>query len=202
MADNGRHDAKTRILDAAFAIIEEVGEAGLRFVDVAERAQVVLSLITRHYGTREDLIAAVHARRFAGLVAQDVAVLAGLVGAQDAGQVATIASALTRDVVAADRADSRLARVASVGAISGRPELTETIRKEATFLVDRLTETVQALQADGMITEALDARALAVFIQAYSFGMVLADLDVTPPAREAIAQVIERVIGVFLTTDV
>lgn len=198
MAEDGSPDARTRILDAASAIVEESGEAALRFVDVAERAGVVLSLITRHYGTRENLVAAVQARRFAGLVAEDVAVLAGLVGSGSTAEITTVTGALTREVVAEERAERRLARVSSIGSIHGRPELTETIRGEATRLLDGLTETVRSLQAEGMVTDAVDARALAMFVQAYSLGMVLSDLDTTPPSREDIARVIEVAIGAFL----
>jgi AcrR family transcriptional regulator len=198
MSDDDRPDARTRILDAAFAIVEESGEAALRFVDVAERAGVVLSLITRHYGTREGLVAAVQARRFVGLVAEDAEVLAGLVGAGSTAEITTVTGALTREVVAAERAERRLARVSSIGSIHGRPELTGTIRGEATRLLDGLTETLRALQAEGRITDAVDARALAMFVQAYSLGMVLSDLDTTPPSREDIAGVIEVAIGAFL----
>jgi len=198
MSAEGRPDARTRIGDAAFAIVEESGEAALRFVDVAERAGVVLSLITRHYGTRENLVAAVQARRFAGLVAEDVAVLAALVGSGNAGEVTAVTGALTREVVAEERAERRLARVSSIGAIHGRPELTETIRGEATSLLDGLTDTVRSLQAEGIVTDAVDARALAMFVQAYSLGMVLSDLDLSPPPREEIARVIEVAIGAFL----
>jgi hypothetical protein len=44
----------------------------------------------------------------------------------------------------------------------------------------------------------VDARALAMFVQAYSLGMVLSDLDLRPPSREDIAGVIEVAIGAFL----
>ena len=120
MSDDERPDARTRILDAAFAIVEESSEAALRFVDVAERAGVVLSLITRHFGTREGLVAAVQARRFAGLVAEDAEVLAGLVGARSISEVTTVTSALTREVVAAERAERRLARVSSCSGVVHR----------------------------------------------------------------------------------
>ena len=201
MAADGRPDARTRILDAAFAIVEESGEAALRFVDVAERADVVLSLITRHYGTREGLVAAVQARRFAGLVAEDIQVLAGLVGSGGAGgsgDVVAVTGALTREVIAVERAERRLARVSSIGATHGRPELTATIAVEASRLLDRLTETVAALQSEGVITTGVAPRALATFVQAYSLGMVLSDFDMSPASREDIAQVIERAIGAFL----
>ena len=101
-------------------------------------------------------------------------------------------------MVAAERAPGRLARVSTIGAIHGRPELAATIEAEATRLLDRLTETVSALQADGMVTDAVDARALATFVQAYSLGMVLADLDTAPPSRDELVAVVELAVRAFL----
>ncbi len=53
-------------------------------------------------------------------------------------------------------------------------------------------------QANGLLDPTVDARALATFVQAYALGMIVADLDETPPPREAIAAVIERAIDAFL----
>jgi AcrR family transcriptional regulator len=198
VSDDERPHAKDRILDAAYDIVTSSGEAALRFVDVAQRAGVALSVITRHFGTRERLVAAVHARRFAGLVAEDIEVLANLVGSGSAVEVTQVAGRLTREVVAAERAPGRLARVSSIGAIHGRPELTASIEAEATRLLDGLTDTVRALQAEGMVNAAVDPRALATFVQAYSLGMVLSDLDRSPPARDEIAKVVEIAVAAFL----
>jgi AcrR family transcriptional regulator len=198
VSEDERPHAKDRILDAAYDIVTTSGEAALRFVDVAERAGVALSVITRHFGTRERLVAAVHVRRFAGLVAEDVAVVTNLVGSGSAVEVAQVIGRLTREVVAAERAPARLARVSSIGAIHGRPELTASIEAEATRLLDGLSETISALQAEGLITAGVDPRALATFVQAYSLGMVLTDLDRSPPARHEIAKVVEVAVAAFL----
>jgi len=193
-----RRDGRSRILDAAFAIVDASGETALRFVDVAEQAGVALSVITHHFGTREGLLAAVHARRFAGLVAEDVAQIAVLVGVSTREHILAAANVLTRQVVAEGRAPGRLARVSSIGATHGRPDLAAIIAEEATRLVDRLTEAVRGLQADGFVVDDVDPRAFATFLQAYTLGMVLADLDTSPPPRAAIADVVERAIGAFL----
>jgi hypothetical protein len=89
--------------------------------------------------------------------------------------------------------------VSSIGATHGRPELSDVIAEEATRLLDRLTEAVAGLQTDGLLADDVDPRAFATFLQAYTLGMILADLDTTPPPRGAIVEVVERAIGAFLT---
>ena len=199
MERDERSDGRSRILDAAYAIVESSGEAALRFVDVAETAGVALSVITHHFGTREGLVAAVHARRFAGIVAEDVAQIAVLVGASTREDITAAVTRITQAVLAKDRAAGRLARVSSIGATHGRPELSDVIAEEATRLLDRLAEAVAGLQTDGLLADDVDPRAFATFLQAYTLGMILADLDTTPPARGAIVEVVERAIGAFLT---
>ena len=198
MSPEDRTDGRSRILEAAFAIVEESGEAALRFADVAEQAGVALSVITHHFGTREGLLAAVHSRRFAGLVERDVARVSGLTGVISREEVSVAVARLTREVVAASRAPGRLARVSSIGATHGRPELSEAIAEEATRLIERLTEVLRDLQASGFMVDDVDPRAFAIFIQAYSIGMVLADLDTSPPSRDAIGEVVERAVRAFL----
>lgn len=193
-----QRDGRTRILDAAFEIVVSSGEAALRFVEVAEQAGVALSVITHHFRTREGLVAAVHARRFAGIVAEDVAKISKLVGASTQKDIAAAVTRLTKEVVDRNRAERRLARVSSIGATHGRPELAAVIAEEATGLLDSLDEAVRGLQADGIVDGGIDARAFATFLQAYTLGMVLADLDTSPPPREEIVHIIERAIGAFL----
>jgi AcrR family transcriptional regulator len=95
MGSDERPDGRSRILDAAHAIVDSSGEAALRFADVAETAGVALSVITHHFGTREGLVAAVHARRFAGLVAEDVGQIAVLVGVSTSEDITAAVTRIT-----------------------------------------------------------------------------------------------------------
>ena len=76
----------------------------------------------------------------------------------------------------------------------GRADARTRIRGAAFAIVEE--SGAVALQAEGRVTDAVDARALAMFVQAYSLGMALSDL--TAPSREDIARVIGVAIGAFL----
>jgi AcrR family transcriptional regulator len=191
---------RERILAAAMETLDRDGEAALRFTDIAERAEVVVSVVAHHFGSREGLVTALHAQRYAGLAAADQAALQQLAEtAVDRSELAAGIAAITASVVDRARADVRLVRTVSIGATHGRDELRERIRDTATELLDALTTTVVMAQEHGLLHADVDPRALAIFIQAYALGMIVADLDRTPPCREAIAAVIQRALDGFLT---
>jgi AcrR family transcriptional regulator len=197
-ANSDKPGGRERIFAAALETLERDGEAALRFTDIAERAGVALSVITHHFATREGLVAALHAHRYAGLVESDLEILRGLVQTvRDRAGAAAGIEAVTRGIVDVARADVRLARIVSIGAIHGRPDLAETVRRTATELLDALTEIIIASQRNGQLDPTVDARALATFLQAYAVGMVVADLDDAPVPRERILAVITRALSVF-----
>jgi AcrR family transcriptional regulator len=196
--DPDKPGGRERIFAAALETLERDGEAALRFTDIAERAGVALSVITHHFATREGLVAALHAHRYAGLVESDLEVLRGLVATvRDRAGAAAGIEAVTRAIVDVARADVRLARIVSIGATHGRPDLAATVRRTATELLDALTDIIIASQRNGQLDPKVDARALATFLQAYAVGMVVADLDEEPVPRERILAVITRALSVF-----
>jgi AcrR family transcriptional regulator len=193
MAGTDRAGGRERILVAALETLETDGEAAVRFVDVAQRAGVAISVITHHFGSREGLIEELHAHRYHGLNATDVAALTDLTrSAKDRESYVAGLSAITRQVVDAARYEARLTRIVSIGAAHGRPELLARVRQEATAMLDQLTALFIAGQARGFFDRTIEPRAVATFVHAYAVGMIVADLDEQPADRADITTVIDR----------
>ena len=191
---------RERILAAARDILDAEGEAALKFSAIAERADVAASAITHHFGTREGLLATLHAERFAGLTQPDIDASRQLArGAADREQLQAGMAAITDAMIDQGRASVRLARVMSIGATHGRPGLEAAVRRTATELLDGLEMAIVTGQAKGLFDRTVDARAYATFVQAYALGMIVADLDETPADREAVARLIDRLNRTLLT---
>ena len=191
---------RERIIAAAMATLEERGEAALRFADIAEAADVALSVITHHFGPREGLIAELHARRFASISAREHEALQRLVeSATTKSEFAAGVAAITAATFDDSRSADRFARVVSIGAMHGRPDLAVAIREEATAMIDRLTRVIVTGQHRGLVATDVDPRALATFIRAYALGMVERYLDERPTSKEAVVDVVLRAVGVFMT---
>ena len=187
--------ARERILRAAVDIIAAEGEAALRLADVAAAAGVALSLTTHYFRTRDHLVAEALAERFAGLVRDDLRRIARLVREGDGGAFRAGLSRLTADVLDRRRATQRLARIAAVGGALGRPDLAERLGDETAALLDELAVVIRSAQEAGLVRDDLDPRALATFLQAYSLGMVVADLDARPSDRTDVQAVIDLFMG-------
>ena len=191
---------RQRILEAAMAAIEAEGEAGLRILEIAAEAEVAQGLISHHFGSRDGLVVAAQRERFAGQIEKDRERLMRLIGAKPTRtQFIEGIAKLTRDVVGRARRDARLNRAAMLGAAHGRPEYREALGPIVAGLIDGLTHAVSHAQAAGYVQKDLDPRAVATFIQAYAFGIVLSDLDERRVPESALAEVIERALAGILT---
>ena len=191
---------RQRILEAAMAAIEAEGEAGLRILEIAAEAEVAQGLISHHFGSRDGLVVAAQRERFAGQIEKDRERLMRLIGSNPTrAQFVEGIAKLTRDVVRRARRDARLDRAAMVGAAHGRPEYREALGPIVAGLIDGLTHAVSHAQAAGHVQKDLDPRAVATFIQAYAFGIVLSDLDERRVPESALAEVIERALAGILT---
>jgi AcrR family transcriptional regulator len=187
--------ARERILRAAVDIIAAEGEAALRLADVAAAAGVALSLTTHYFRTRDHLVAEALAERFAGLVRDDLRRIARLVREGDGGAFRDGLTRLTADVLDRRRSTQRLARIAVVGGAHGRPDLSQRLGEETAALLDELAVVIRSAQESGLVRADLDPRALATFLQAYSLGMVVADLDARPSDRADVQAVIDVFMG-------
>lgn len=186
---------RERILAAALEIMESQSEAAIRFSDVAARAGVTPGVITYHFGTREQLVAEVHAHRFSGAVLADLFTMRALLDTtEDLEGFFVGVAQLTGAVVDATRAEQRMLRIVSIAATHGREDLTERIRARATELLDGFAELIADAQARGFLDPTLDPRAIATFVQAYALGITVLDLDQTPVSRGELADLVHRLL--------
>jgi AcrR family transcriptional regulator len=187
-----------RLLEAAIAVLDEHGAAALRLTDIAARAGVSFGLIGHHFGNREGLVAAAQRARLEGMLKTDIGQLAELTApAAGAADVERGLRALSAELVDGSRTDARFGRVAALATAHGQPEARGLIAEVTAELLDRMEGLIQVLQARGIVRRDLDARAIATFAQAYGLGMVLSDLDPTPPTPDAMVAVIMTALTSF-----
>jgi AcrR family transcriptional regulator len=191
-----------RLLEAAVTVLDEHGASALRLTDIAARAGVSFGLIGHHFGNREGLVAAAQRARLEGMLQADIEQLgqltapaAGLADVQQGLRV------LSKELVDGSRTEARFGRVAALATAHGQPEARELISEVTAALLDRMTGLIEVLQARGIVRRDLDARAIATFAQAYGLGMVLSDLDPTPPDSEALVAVIMTALSSFLDVE-
>jgi len=186
--------ARDTILALAVEMIDADGEAALRMADIAERAGVAVALISHHFGSREGLVSEAQLFRFRRQPFLDAArIEAAVMAIDDVDSFRGLLHELTRDVVGLQRSVLRMERVTEIAATHGRPELRGKLMDANREVTDSIQHAVALAQRVGFVRRDLDARALALFVQAYAMGFVLADLDPNRPDDEALATVIDAV---------
>ncbi len=197
-----------RILDAAKALIEEHGEAGLRMNDLVDQSGTTVGSIYHFYGSREGVIEAVRAEQFRQVLAtngtqRDVQELVDALNAvQDRGELVGLATTFLTRFFTDQAAEELWQTFEIIGSARLRPGLRQAVIDVQTRLNSDYAQVIAVLQEKGLIRSELDARTLAVFIQAFVVGRLLGLMDEAEPlTKEKWAVVVQHFLGSILAPE-
>ena len=195
-----RPDGRERLLRAAVRHLETHGEAELRVTEIAEEADVAIGLIRHHFGSRDGLVAAAQIRRIEGATREDVASARAVIStAGSTDDLLARIDGLTRAVIDRTRAEVRLSRFAAIATAHGRPEAREAIGGALGDLLDELAGLIREAQEKDLARSDLEPRAIATFIQSYSLGLIVHDLNADRVEADALVAVIGTALRAVLT---
>jgi len=187
----GKHPTEQKILDEAIRIIDERGEAGVRIQDIQIACEVTPPSIYHFFGSREGLVCEAQAARLYRSFAEMDGALDGILSNIDSrdGLRDGIAEYI-RTIFDTSRSVERLRRVATIGSVEGRPELSRRFNEVIEGYVTERVGRLSALQERGYVAADLDLSAFTYWIMALIFGRTLIELGSSPepqPAWDAIA---------------
>ena len=193
---------RDRVLEVALEQLERGGEAAVRIDEINDRSGVSIGSIYHHFGDRDGVIAAAQLRRFSRYAEVEIASLADVVReARDRGQFRRALLQLARGSHSALRTAERWGRIAVMASTVGREELREDVAHLQTRLTDGFQAHVAQGQARGFFRDDLDARAIAAFVEAWTVGLALNDLDERGVSESAWLAVVGVAIDALLTAD-
>lgn len=171
-------DTRERVLAVALEQLERGGEAAVRIDEINQRSGVSIGSLYHHFGDRDGVIAAAQLRRFSRYVEAEIASLSDVVReARDRDQFRRALLSLAKGSHTALRHSVRWGRIAVMASTVGREDLRDDIAHLQTRLTDGFQAHVAQGQARGFFRGDLDARAIAAFVEAWSLGLALNDLD-------------------------
>ena len=184
-------DTRERVLVVVVEQLEAGGEAAVRLDDVRDSSGVSVGSIYHHFGDRDGLIAAAQLSRFVRYAEVEIAALSTIVErAASLDEFRSSVRKLTLHTSSALRASQRWGRIGVLGSSIGRGQLAQEVRAVQTRLTDEFQAHVAQGQARGFFRSDLDARAIALFIEAYSLGHIINDVDERPVAEHDWEQVV------------
>lgn len=195
LSGTGQGDrTRAKILAAAVDLIDDRGEAGLRVVDVAAQAGVAVASIYTYFANRDDLVISARIQQYLGSVSDDLEKIAEIVDhVTDPEQMKQLLHEIARATVDPERKERRWRRAEVLGAARRRPKLATRVAAQQHASNVELSQIVKRGQERGLLDPTLDPMAVAVFVQGYTFGLLLADVDpATELSHEAWLQVVDR----------
>lgn len=183
-------------------VLETEGESGVRVAEICERVGVSYGTVYHHFGDREGLIRAAQFARLRAQPGQDITAFAAALDrvGDDAGDFIDSLMEICRAIASADRGPVRHVRTSVLASTHARPELREPVDALETNVMDDLERVVARAQELGIADPNLDPRAIAAYLSAVSYGLVLVEHIDRRPSDEALAQVILRGFAALMPT--
>lgn len=173
------------VVDVTVDLLARHGESGLRIEDVMERTGISKSSLYANFGDRDGLIAAALSKVYAAYVDESVAGIRAILDrSQTAAELREAlrgATTFTQDLT---RTAIRVDRIGVIAGTRGRPAHARALTAVQTRLNDQLTVIIQTAQDRRLISTRHSPRVIAMFLQAYTLGRVLAAFDAGRPSDE------------------
>jgi AcrR family transcriptional regulator len=187
------------LVEATVRVLETEGEAGVRVADICDQVGVSYGSVYHHFGDREGLIRAAQFARLQAQPGQDIASFASALDGDTSRFVDSLMD-ICRSIASAERGPVREVRTSVLASTHGRPELRGPVDELETKVMDDLEAVVIQAQELGIADPAVDARALAAYLAAVSYGLVLLEHVERRPSEDDLASVILRGFAAFMPT--
>lgn len=170
-------EMRSRMIDAAIAMMESAGEASVRVAKIAEKLGVTEPLVYHHFKNRSALINSAYVEWYKRC--QDVEVpvdqLMMLVTSQEEYEKA-IRTSLSWSYQS-DRIQARKILHSVIGAAQTNPELAAAINEINHSFLSSLAKTMEFAQSKGWVRPDIDPLATAYWLHGQINGRVVAEMD-------------------------
>lgn len=180
------HPTKAKLIDTVRRLMLSQSVESITVDRVLEESGVSRGSLYHHFDGFPGLIADVLGRDFSASVDRSIALLQQAIGqAQSREDLIARFDGVTRATQAPDRRAVRYDRARIIVHAESNPRLTAVLEAEQRRLTDALASVVADCQRRGWVNPALDTRAVAVLLQAYTLGKIVDDVSETPMDPEA-----------------
>jgi AcrR family transcriptional regulator len=173
------------LIAATVAELDAHGELGLRVEAVVERAGTSIGSVYHHFGDKDALIDAARLDQLTRHADDDTAALRSAL--QSISTHADLMRELPRISTAFQTGalrSLRARRLANLAATLTRPEYAARVAEVQHRVTRDIAAIIDDLKTRSVVADSVDSLAVATFIQAYTVGQVVADVDSDPvPVR-------------------
>ncbi len=187
------HPTKVHLTEAAAALIDEHGSQGFTVEQLLETSNISKGSLYHHFEDFHDVIMQAQVLRFARYVEDDITALTNVLLASTSredmfGRLDLISRATHDPARSVRRAD----RIEILAGTRHSEKMKNALAPTQSRLTGAIADLVCEMQAKEFVSEDLDPAAVAVFIQAYSLGLIVNDVSDQPVDLEEWHAMISR----------
>lgn len=194
------HPTRQKLLDVASELLESASPDEITVDMVLQRSGISKGSLYHHYRDFQDLIESALSNLFVYNVDQSIAALSAVVhGSPDKKTLLAGLRRVTEVTQSSEMRNVRFRRARLLAIAEHRPRLRWRLAGEQARLTTAIAELFDHAQQKGWFNREFDPRAAAVFIQAYSFGKIVDDVNDEPIDPEEWVNLIMKIVTlVFL----
>jgi len=193
---------KSRILNAAIAMMDEGGEAALRLGAIAENLGIKEPSIYHHFTNRTELINAAYVEWYWQCLKTDIPVEAMMVLVESKEDYVRAVRKTMEWSYRPERHHSRAIRLSVLGAAQRNPELAVSINDINKKFLASIADAANVAQQKGWLRTDLDPIAIAYWLHGQIIGRTVAEMD---PGHVDLAKwdkvSFEAVLGLILSPE-
>ena len=193
---------KSRILNAAIAMMDEGGEAAVRLGAIAENLGIKEPSIYHHFTNRTELINAAYVEWYWQCLKTDIPVEAMMVLVESKEDYVRAVRKTMEWSYQPERHHSRAIRLSVLGAAQRNPELAVSINDINKKFLASIADAANVAQQKGWLRTDLDPMAIAYWLHGQIIGRTVAEMD---PGHVDLAQwdkvSFEAVLGLILSPE-
>ena len=187
------HPTKVHLTEAAATLIDEHGSQGFTVEQLLETSNISKGSLYHHFEDFHDVIMQAQVLRFARYVEEDIAALTNVLLASTSredmfGRLDQISRATHDPARSVRRAD----RIEILAGARHSEKMKNALAPTQAHLTSAIADLVREMKAKDFINQDLDPTAVAVFIQAYSLGLIVNDVSNEPIDMEKWHTMISR----------
>jgi AcrR family transcriptional regulator len=189
------HPTRVALIDAVVELLETKNPEDIRIEDVLSLSGISSGSLYYHFDGFPDLIDQAIISLYATDIDLGIAILAA--AAENATDLSSLREGLraaTTRAFKANRAVHRFHRTQVFARAAANQRFREALVPHQQRLDAAYADLFRGLQAKGLIDSTIDPTAGALFVQAYSFGMVINDITDHPVGTDDVVAVVMRVL--------
>jgi AcrR family transcriptional regulator len=169
---------RRRLIEAAENLLMEKGVSQITTQDVLNTAGVARNTLYKHFADVDALVEATLLKGFSEQVELDTQMILQIIsGCESQDQFKDAMAKITRATNGADRKPRRQMRVLLISMARTRPALQAKLAALQSRMTLGLSEAFELAQEKGFIRETVSPRMGAIFIQSYTLGRILLDVE-------------------------